>query len=132
MKTRLFVYGTLKSDQSNHHRMAGQTFIGKARTTPDYRLFEVEGRFDSLGKYPALVKLPYPDVDGPGVSVEGEIWDVDQDCLAMLNAYEDLDSGEYVIKPISIMEIADSIKVYGYLYNWSVVGMRDSGQTWSL
>jgi gamma-glutamylcyclotransferase (GGCT)/AIG2-like uncharacterized protein YtfP len=132
MKTRLFVYGTLKSDQSNHHRMAGQTFIAVAHTTPEYRLFEVEGRFDSLGKYPALVKLPHAEVASEGVCVQGELWDVDDDCLTMLNQYEDLDSGEYVIEPIAIKNPVDDVIVLGYIYNWSIVGMRDSGHTWSL
>jgi gamma-glutamylcyclotransferase (GGCT)/AIG2-like uncharacterized protein YtfP len=137
--TYLFVYGTLKSDQSNHHRLAGQRLIGIARTTANYRLIEIEGRFESLGVYPGLVDLPYADVDGAGVSVMGEVWEVDDVCLAMLNAYEDLDSGEYVLAQVSLQEIGGDVAgamigdvpVMTYLYRWSIRGMRDCGVCWS-
>lgn len=132
MITRLFVYGTLKSDQSNHHRLAGQHYIGIAHTTTEYRLFEIEGRFESLGTYPGLLKLPYPNVTGKGVSIEGEIWDVDDACLAKLNAYEDLDSGEYVVDEISLFDnFNDDIPVMSYLYRWDIRGMRDCGTSWT-
>lgn len=129
--TRLFVYGTLKSDQSNHHRLAGQQFICNARTTSDYRLFEIEGRFDSLGVYPALVKLPYAEVHGPGISVVGELWEVEDVCLQQLNDYEDLDSGEYVLVPVQLQAIQAQLPVMTYLYRWSIRGMRDCGASWS-
>jgi len=36
--TRIFVYGTLKRGGRNHHFMAGQQFVGEARTAPGYTL----------------------------------------------------------------------------------------------
>ena len=89
--TRLFLYGTLKSGQSNHHRLNGQTFIGNAITTTSYQLFEVACREEPFGPYPALIHLPHPQINTPGLSVMGELWDVTDDCLDMLNQYEDLD-----------------------------------------
>lgn len=130
MITRLFVYGTLKSDQSNHHRLADQTYVGIAHTTADYRLYEIQGRFDSLGKYPGLIKLPYPGVTGKGVSIAGELWDVDANCLQMLNDYEDLDSGEYVLIPVSLIDAPDETEVLGYVYRWSLTGMCECGTNW--
>ena len=72
MTTPLFVYGTLKRGGSNHHHLAGQTFLGPARTTPGFTLF-------SLGAYPGLVAAP---ADTRGVT--GELWSVDAACLARL------------------------------------------------
>tara|TARA_B100000683_G_scaffold276740_2_gene331867 strand:+ start:769 stop:1170 length:402 start_codon:yes stop_codon:yes gene_type:complete len=131
MITRLFVYGTLKSDQSNHYRLTGQRYIGIAHTTTDYRLFEIEGRFETLGTYPGLVKLPYPNVTDKGISIQGELWDVDDECLDKLNAYEDLDSGEYVIEEVSLIDKPDDIPVMSYLYRWDIRGMHDCGTSWT-
>ena len=47
----IFVYGTLKKGGSNHHLMAGQKFLGAARTIPGFRLYD-------LGGHPGMIPLP--------------------------------------------------------------------------
>jgi gamma-glutamylcyclotransferase (GGCT)/AIG2-like uncharacterized protein YtfP len=80
--TRVFVYGTLKRGGENHHWIEAQRSVGPARTRPVYRMFD-------LGGYPGLVRHPQ------GVSIEGELWDVDPAGLARLDVLEDVAGGEY-------------------------------------
>jgi gamma-glutamylcyclotransferase (GGCT)/AIG2-like uncharacterized protein YtfP len=75
-KTLLFVYGSLKYGQSGNYLLDGQEFVRPAQTIPLYRLF-------GLGWHPGLV------VDrSAGLAVKGELWSVDEECLAKLDEYE--------------------------------------------
>ena len=65
MDALLFVYGTLKRGCCNHRHLAGQRFVGPARTVPGFTLYD-------LGGYPGLAPAPE---DTAGVA--GEIWAVD-------------------------------------------------------
>ena len=60
----LFVYGTLMRGGVRGHLLAGQRFLGEARTLPRYALFD-------LGAYPGMVRR---DADGRAVS--GELYEV--------------------------------------------------------
>lgn len=74
MSTQLFfVYGTLKRKESAHARMQGATFRGEACTEGGYDLF-------NLGRYPAMTV-------GVG-QVHGELYDVDDQLAAALDAFE--------------------------------------------
>jgi gamma-glutamylaminecyclotransferase len=75
-KTLLFFYGSLKRGYSNHHRVAGQEYLGEVRTEPGYRIIE-------LGEYGGLIRD-----DRCPVAVTGELWAVDARCLAELDAFE--------------------------------------------
>ena len=44
----VFVYGTLKRGGENHRFLAGQSFLGPARTGPGWQLYQIDG-------YPGLV-----------------------------------------------------------------------------
>src|SRR4051812_17504678 len=72
----IFVYGSLKRGGRNAHELAGQKFVGPARSVPGYRLFD-------LGESPGMVAYP-ADTNG----VEGEIWAVDDARLARLDRFE--------------------------------------------
>lgn len=114
----LFVYGTLKRGGSNHLFLRGQKFLGEARTTPGFTLY-------SLGDYPGLVRAP-GDTEG----VTGELWTVDDDCLAELDRLEGLDEGLYeridmVLAPNPIIPSAQT-----YLYRRSIDGLRAVGSHW--
>ena len=109
----VFVYGTLKRGESNHHYLAGQRFVGRARSRPAYRLFELEG-------FPGLVAAPRD-----GRSVEGEIWEVDQKCLGLLDDLEGTASGVYARLSIPLLPPHDALEVEGYLYLGSVEGRRE-------
>ncbi|MDI1319207.1 MAG: gamma-glutamylcyclotransferase, partial [bacterium] len=77
--TCVFVYGTLKRGGSNHAFLARQRFLGEARTAPGFTLY-------SLGDYPGMVRAP-----GDTAGVTGELWVVDDTCLAELDQLEGLD-----------------------------------------
>jgi gamma-glutamylcyclotransferase (GGCT)/AIG2-like uncharacterized protein YtfP len=116
--TLVFVYGTLKRDCSNHHFLTEQRFVGKARTTPGFRLY-------SLGGYPGMIPQP-DDCDG----VTGEVWAVDADALVRLDGLEGLSEGLYRREVIPLLAPFDDHKVHGYLYARSVAGRPDLGSTW--
>lgn len=41
MSGLLFVYGTLQRGRVNHGQLAGQRFVGPARTVPGFRLYDL-------------------------------------------------------------------------------------------
>ncbi|HXC02881.1 MAG TPA: gamma-glutamylcyclotransferase family protein [Opitutaceae bacterium] len=111
----IFVYGTLKRGGSNQHYLAGQKFIGEARTLPGFRLF-------NLGQYPGMI--PFAD-DLNGVS--GEVWSVEADCLEHLDLLEGLKEGLYRRELVPLLPPFADRKIEGYIYARSVEGLRDIG-----
>ena len=80
---RVFVYGTLKQGQPNHHRMLDPAnghahFLAPARTLDRYPLV-IAGD----NHIPYLMNLP-----GEGVRVWGEVYRVDERMLGFLDAFE--------------------------------------------
>ncbi len=117
MKTRVFVYGTLKTGLSNHGWLRGQTLLGQAMTEPRYRMFD-------LGGYPGMVEC------ADGLSIEGEVWEVDEAGLARLNVLEGVAEGEYALDVIALKGDWAGREVLGYLYLGPVTGKRDVGANW--
>lgn len=114
----IFVYGTLKRGGSNHHYLAGQKFLGEARTVPGFRLYD-------LGGYPGMIR--HAD-DREGVS--GEVWSVDADALTYVDGLEGLAEGLYRREPVSLLPpFADRV-IETYLYAQSVMGRREVGSIW--
>lgn len=113
----IFVYGTLKRGRSNHGYMQDQRFVGEAKTTPIYRLYD-------LGGYPGIVTA------SEGLSICGEIWEVDAKGLVKLDILEDIEGGEYVREAIPLLAPFDQTRVEGYRYLRPVSGCRDVGQAW--
>ena len=74
----VFVYGTLKRGFPNHHVMQAGTFLGEARTLERYPMI-VQGHHFSP------VMLPEP---GSGHRIIGEIWEVDDALLTVLDRLE--------------------------------------------
>lgn len=72
--TRIFVYGTLLQEESNHHLLAGARFLGTGATEPEYSLVD-------LGPYPAMI--PYGRS-----SVVGEIYEVSPEILEKIDELE--------------------------------------------
>jgi gamma-glutamylcyclotransferase (GGCT)/AIG2-like uncharacterized protein YtfP len=114
----VFVYGTLKRGGSNHHLMAGQQFLGEARTPPGFRLYE-------LGGHPGMIVKPD---DRAGVT--GEVWSVDAACLAQLDILEGLAEGLYRRIPIKLLPPFADEAIETYLYAQSVERRTDIGSTW--
>lgn len=118
MSTLLFVYGTLKRGCCNHEQMAGQTFVGAARTLPGYRLYD-------LGGYPAIVSHP-EDRDG----VVGEVWSVDADALRQLDYFEGVHEGLYRREPIPLQAPFNEQRIDGYVSVLPIVGRPEVGSEW--
>lgn len=116
--TRVFVYGTLKRGLSNARYLAGQRFLGEARTQPIYRMV-------SLGSYPGLFRSTEN-----GRSIVGEVWEVDAACLARLDVLEDLEGGEYTREPAELQAPFDEGVVEIYLFAHDVSMWPDAGEEW--
>ena len=74
MSDLVFVYGTLRRDEANHHLLSDAEFCGKHLTRPSYRMLH-------LGTYPGVVA-------GGSTAIEGEVYRVDQKGLAHLDRLE--------------------------------------------
>jgi gamma-glutamylcyclotransferase (GGCT)/AIG2-like uncharacterized protein YtfP len=109
----LFVYGTLMHDGRNHALLAGQRFLGPARTLPLYTLFD-------LGVYPGLVH------DG-AQSVEGELYEVSASRFPVLEALEEA-PGLFRLEPIEVEGRA--APVYAYFYRRTTEGVRRCAERW--
>ncbi|CAN5816477.1 gamma-glutamylcyclotransferase [soil metagenome] len=118
MAQRIFVYGTLKRGLSNSHYLSGQSFIGEARTEPCYRMVDAGG-------YPGMYR-----VEESGLSIKGEIWEVDEVCREKLDVLEDVAAGLYAVEPIPLLAPYDDAPVNTYLYRWSIMGRLDAGDCW--
>jgi gamma-glutamylaminecyclotransferase len=114
---QLFVYGTLKRGGPRHRFLTGQTFIAVARTRPLYRLYD-------LGDYPGLVE------SASGLSIEGELWDVDEACLKQLDQVEGCDLGLYRRGPVELAPPNDGLPTVAYLYQRRIDGVSDCGTHW--
>jgi gamma-glutamylaminecyclotransferase len=117
---KIFVYGTLKRGQPLHYALQAQTFVGEARTLQHFRLF-------SLGDYPGLVRAESLE---NGVSIEGEIWEIDAACLAELDEIEAVEEGEYARISMPLHEPFQDADVEGYVYLGSVEGLEEVGTRW--
>jgi gamma-glutamylcyclotransferase (GGCT)/AIG2-like uncharacterized protein YtfP len=117
--TLIFVYGTLKRGCSNHWFLAGQAFVGEARTAAGYTLFELAG-------YPGMVAR-----EGHATSVTGEVWSVDDECLAHLDELEGTSEGLYRREAVPLLAPFADLAAEAYLYLQSLDGRRELGETWA-
>lgn len=117
--TLVFVYGTLKRGGSNHAFLAGQEFVGPARTAPGFVLYELAG-------YPGMVAG-----EGGAAGVTGEVWSVDDPCLARLDGLEGTAEGLYRREAVPLLAPFAGTRVEGYIYLREVDGRRQLGETWT-
>lgn len=118
--TLVFVYGTLKRHGSNHRFLASQQFIATAQTAGGYTLY-------ALGDYPGMVRSK-----NTRDRVTGEIWSVDDACLAQLDSLEGIDEGLYVREAVKLAPPFHEKSVLTYLYLRSVEGRPVAGDTWKV
>jgi gamma-glutamylcyclotransferase (GGCT)/AIG2-like uncharacterized protein YtfP len=71
----VFVYGTLKRGQPNHHQLAGSRFSGQAELA-GLELYD-------LGPFPMVIACPHP-----AAVVHGELYGVSPELLARLDRFE--------------------------------------------
>jgi gamma-glutamylcyclotransferase (GGCT)/AIG2-like uncharacterized protein YtfP len=116
--SRLFVYGTLQRERSNHDQLAGQRFLSLARTPPGWTLYD-------LGNYPGLVRAP---ADPAGVA--GELWEVDAAALGRLDEFEGVAIGLYRRETLTLADPA-GVTADAYVYLPAIAGRRQLGERWS-
>lgn len=116
--TLLFVYGTLKRGCSNHVQMAGAAFVGEAVTVPGFTLIDI-------AEYPGMVARP------GSAGVRGEVWSVDDTCLARLDAFEGTAEGVYAREAVALQEPFAGHAVEAYLYLRDVTDRRELGALWT-
>lgn len=119
--TQLFIYGTLKRGDVRASLLHDQTFISQARTAPLYRLF-------NTSQYPALVEAKPLRLSG--LSIHGELWRVDANCLTRLDEEEGIDDGLYARQEIVLLD--EMITAQAYLYLHSIEDMPDCGESWQV
>jgi gamma-glutamylcyclotransferase (GGCT)/AIG2-like uncharacterized protein YtfP len=102
---KIFVYGTLKSGQPRNFYITRDDgkLLGRVKTAPKYRLFR-----QWFADYPSMVE------DSNGVSVEGELWDVNDRTVRILDDVEGVSSSLFKRVPI---ELSDGSRVEGYIAN---------------
>jgi gamma-glutamylcyclotransferase (GGCT)/AIG2-like uncharacterized protein YtfP len=114
----VFVYGTLKHGGSNHHFMAGASFAGNAQTPPGFTLYEIAG-------YPGMVREA---ADREGVL--GEVWSVDDECLADLDVLEGVAEGLYSRERVPLGPPFEKGPVEAYIYLKGTDGRPRIGPEW--
>jgi gamma-glutamylcyclotransferase (GGCT)/AIG2-like uncharacterized protein YtfP len=73
---KLFVYGTLRSDQPAHGLLRGAKLVARVRTEPQFTLV------DMMAGYPAML-------EGGTTCIVGEIYELDEAALGELDRYEE-------------------------------------------
>ena len=114
---KLFVYGTLKRGFCRHKAIAEQTFLGPARTASRYLMYNV-------GSFPGLVHAT------DGAEIEGELYEVDDALLAVLDRIEGTDMGLFRRKAIELVEPHTNGQVEAYLYLPDVAAAQLCGTNW--
>lgn len=74
LNSRVFVYGTLRRDEVNHHLLDGARYCGHHVTEPQYRMLD-------LGAYPGVVKHGR-------TRIEGEVYEIDSQGMVELDRLE--------------------------------------------
>ena len=112
----VFVYGTLKRGHCRHFALADQRFVTAARTLPLYRMV-------NLGSYPAIT-------ESGTTSVTGEVYEVTDDCLALLDDIESVADAEYRRAPVRLVPPHDTVQAEAYFYCADLSSLPDHGDTW--
>lgn len=72
----VFVYGTLRRGESNHHFMDGAEFVAEATTEPEFTMV-------TFGGYPAIL-------EGGATAIAGEVYRITLPILARLDLLEEV------------------------------------------
>lgn len=122
----VFVYGTLKRGGCRHHFLGDARFAGKARTKSPFRLYD-------CGTYPGMVR------GENGLPIEGELWQIEEGQLVVLDEVEGVDESLYERVMIEVQRIetkdgsefrGTTMEAWTYLYLRSTDGMRELVDRW--
>ena len=117
MATRLFVYGTLKRGFCRASFLDAERLVGVDRTVPDYRLFD-------CGSYPALVRA---ETARAGRSIHGEIWEISEHCLRILDKVEG-SPRLYCREPVRLVS---GVEAEAYFYRRATNRLKECGDCWT-
>ncbi len=117
-ETLIFVYGTLKRGFCRAHHLTGQTFLAKAVTRPNYLMYD-------CGEYPGLVV----DIED-GVSIQGELWSVDEKGVSLLDQVEGVAENWFSRDPVELINPAVNQPVHAYYFQGDVTHLSRSGSNW--
>lgn len=98
---RLFVYGTLMRGGPRHHLLAGQRFLGPARTAAHWALHD-------LGAYPGLVRRAQD-----GLVIAGELYEIDPSLVPALDQAEGAPA-LYRLEELDLVDIPGPVFAYVY------------------
>jgi gamma-glutamylaminecyclotransferase len=101
----LFVYGTLKQGFHNHYLLEDAEFVCKAVTKERYPMVNTEEYF------PYLI-----DEKGNGYNIEGEVYRIDEQILAMLDILEGYPE-HYNRKEIKVVSLEIEVIAIVYFLN---------------
>ena len=117
MSQLVFVYGSLKRGYALHRLLKTADFVGPAVTQPLYRIF-------NLGSYPGLVDWP------AGLSIAGELYRVDPECLNQLDRAEGVAEGLYARREIQLANARADHSAQAWFWLGPVTGFPDCGTRW--
>ena len=121
MTHRVFVYGSLKRGYWNNHLLEECRAAFKGETATAQRFHMLSGSVEGRPRFPVILD------DGPAESarpVAGEIYHVDDECLALLDRLERVPVS-YERKLADVTEDGHSVKAHIYVGN--PVRWRQSG-----
>ena len=132
----LFVYGTLKDGHGRSAALADQRFIGTAKTIDNYVMY-------NLGSYPGLKKR---SSQSAGKKVIGELYEVSDECISILDGIEGVDFGLFAREEIILDEFTiTNLPIFqstfaklhrklaqAYIYLKDTSECKDAGIFWSV
>ena len=117
----LFLYGTLKRGHRRHDLLGGSVLVQPQVHAPGYTLVDAGG-------YPGMIQAP-----SAAHFVEGEVFLVGPETLAVLDNYEDLASGEYRRATVCVLDARGvPLRVHAYLYQWASDALPAIGSRWAI
>lgn len=140
MNILLCVYGTLKQGFQRSQFLRDQRYLGVCKTTSEYGMY-------AYGGYPALVddKLAVASEVTADSQIYGELYEVDENCIVLLDQVEGVDDGLFFRQNINLQEISffrlplsqecwemvESKQAQAYFFRRSVKGAANCGSFWS-
>jgi len=132
----IFVYGTLKNGHSRHSILEEQRYIGIARTIGQYFMFKTHS-------YPCLVEAKDKFA---GKKIYGELYEVDTECLSVLDDIEGVEynvfqRSEILLDEITIVNLPlfneTLTKLYrktaeAYFYQKDISEYKEAGLFWPI
>ena len=111
----VFVYGTLMRGQRANHMLSGARYAGKCNLH-SYAMYH-------LGRYPGIVPCE-------GETVFGELYYVNREMLATMDAYEE-EGSLYLRRTVQVLTEHGAVEAEAYIYNRDVTGCRLLRCAWS-